>query len=304
MTHRVILDLDTGIDDAIALILAQLSEEIQVLGVTTVSGNCPVSAGVENTLRVLDALGFPVPVFRGMAHPVVRPYYRSDDPKDDDFLDLPAARSQPRPEHAVDWLISTLLASDEPITLVCLAPLTNVADAIRRAPTILSKIQELVIMGGGHAVSNMTPSSEFNIWVDAEAAKLVMACGRPIRLVTLDATHQACITRSDVDRVEKIGSQAGRLLAHLLRSYIAAYALPDQGGAPMHDPLALCAVLKPQLLGTQFVHVDVETRGELTYGRTVCDLDNLSKLAPNVSVALSADGPNFVQTMMQIVGGV
>ena len=297
MPRRIIMDIDPGYDDAIALALALLSPEIELLGLTTVRGNGPVDVCTENALRVLDLLGADIPVYQGMAHALVRPDVRGGmSLPPGSYLDLPPARSRKQPGHAVDWLIDTLLASDGDITLVPIGPLTNIALAIRRQPDILPKIRELVIMGGGHAVSNITPASEYNIWIDPEAAKLVLGCGRPIRLVTLDATTRTRFGPDEVARLRSLATPAAVMAADLLSGEIATY-----GPSAAHDALALCAIIDPSVVKTEFVYVDVETRGELTDGRTVCDIYHLTKAAPNVHVALDVDKVKYFNMLMAIL---
>src|SRR5258707_8380913 len=169
MTHRIILDVDTGTDDAVALMVAALSPEIELLGATTVNGNTLVHNCTENTLRVFDYIGkSEIPVFQGMHLPLVRQNIEQEIPATGihgDFLDLPPSRTKKQTQHAVDWLIETYMKSEGDIILVPVGPLTNIAVAIRKEPRILEKIPELVIMGGAHDHGNSTPSAEFNIWL-------------------------------------------------------------------------------------------------------------------------------------------
>ena len=177
--------------------------------------------------------------------------------------------------------------------------------AIRKEPRILPKIAEMVIMGGGHAVGNVTPSAEFNIWVDPEAARLVMQCGRPIRLLPLDATHQALVTAEDCERLRALGTPAGIAAAACIAPRIQNYdqSQPMQRpGAPVHDALAVCAIIDSTIIQTDYIHVDVETRGELTVGRTVCDFNRRSRRDPNVHVATNADEPKFIRMLTEILG--
>jgi inosine-uridine nucleoside N-ribohydrolase len=294
MPRRIIIDTDPGYDDAIAIAVALLSPELEVLGLTTVRGNGPVEVGTENALRLLDYLGAEIPVFEGMAQALVRPDIRNGiSLPAGSYLDLPPARSKKQPAHAVDWLVRTLSASDGDITLAPIGPLTNIAMAIRQAPEILPKIRELVIMGGAHAASNMTPAAEYNIWIDPEAAKLVFGCGRPIRLITLDATTQTRFTADEVARIGGLGSRAAAMAAGMLAGEIAIY-----GPTAAHDALALCAIVDPTVVTARYVHVDVETRGELTEGRTVFDLNRLGQAAPNAHVALDADKSKYLGMLM------
>lgn len=311
---RLVLDVDTGTDDAVALMVAALAPELELVGVTTVNGNCSVEIATENTLRVLDHIGAKVPVFQGAPMPLLSTLdtRRRWDIFDQglslvhgDLLELPSSHSAPQPYDATSWLIETYMESAGDITLVAVGPLTNVALAIRQEPRILEKIPELIIMGGGHLV-NSNPSAEFNIWVDPEAARIVLGCGRPIRLVTLDATHGSLVTLQDVADLRELGTPAATATAAFVERRIRGYAVtqPDNrpGAAPVHDALAVCGLIAPEILTTEFLHVDVEVRGELTAGRTVIDTHHRSGRQPNVHVALAADEEQFVALLKNILG--
>ncbi len=307
MATKIILDVDTGTDDAVALMVAALSPDIELVGATTVDGNTAVANCTENTLRVLDWIGRPeIPVHQGMAGPLARERMLQLNPTRQihgDLLDLPAAVSRPRSGHAVDWLIDTYLASDGDITLVPVGPLTNVAAAMRRAPRILERIPELVIMGGAHDHGNMTASAEFNVWADPEAARIVVNCGRPIRMIPLDATHRALVSREDCARLRALGTPAGeaaaRFVERRIEGYDATQPMHRAGAAPVHDALAVCAVIDPSVVTTQLIPVDVETGGELSVGRTVCDFRFRSRQPANVHFAMDADEPKFVRMLLE-----
>ncbi len=311
MTVKIILDVDTGTDDAVALMTAALSPDIELVGATTVNGNTGVDGTTENTLRVLEWIGMPeVPVHRGMSRPLARDQMRQLNPASrihGDLLDLPAATVQAQPGHAVDWLIDTFLASDGDITLVPVGPLTNIATAIQKEPSILAKIPEIVIMGGAHDHGNSTASAEFNIWLDPEAARIVVNCGRPIRMVPLDATHRALVSVEDAARLRSLGTPAGEAAARFvlkrIDGYDATQPMPHRAGAaPVHDALAVCAVIDPSILTTQFIPVDVETGGELTVGRTVCDFRFRGHKPANVRFAVDADEHKFNRMLLEILG--
>jgi inosine-uridine nucleoside N-ribohydrolase len=310
MPQKVILDVDTGTDDAVALMIAALSPDLELVGATTVNGNTLVQNCTENTLRVFDYIGkSEIPVFEGMQLPLVRFNTEQAIPATGihgDFLDLPPSRTKKQAQHAVDWLIETYMKSDGDIILVPVGPLTNIAAAMRKEPRILEKIPELVIMGGAHDHGNSTPSAEFNIWLDPEAARIVVNCGRPIRMIPLDATHRALVSKEDCVRLREIGAPAAIATALCTERRIAGYdqsqPMHRLGAAPVHDALAVCAIIDPTVVTTQFINVDVETSGELTDGRTVCDFRHRSKGAPNVHFATDADESKFVRMLMEILG--
>ncbi len=311
MVTKVILDVDTGTDDAVALMTAALSPDLELIGATTVNGNTAVHNCTENTLRVFDWIGLPsIPVHEGMRQPLARAQMEQRNPArriHGDLLDLPPAqRARVQPGHAVDWLIETYLASDGDITLVPVGPLTNIATAIQKAPEILEKIPEIVIMGGAHDHGNSTASAEFNIWLDPEAARIVVNCGRPIRMVPLDATHRALVSTEDAGRLRALGTPAGeaaaRFILKRIDGYDATQPMHRAGAAPVHDALAVCAIIDPSVITTHHIPVDVETWAELSVGRTVCDFRFRSGKPANVHFAMDADEPKFVAMLMDILG--
>lgn len=308
MPKRVILDVDTGTDDAVALMVAALSPDLELVGATTVVGNCPGVVCTENTLRVFEHIGVSVAVYQGMLEPMVRPDFPRGGPSviHGDYLDLPTAKTRYQQKHAVDWLIETYLESDGDITLVPVGPLGNIAMAIRRAPEILPKIPELVIMGGAHHVGNRTPSAEFNIWADPEAARVVMHCGRPIRIVPLDVTHRALISLDDCRNFRALGTPAATAAAAFVERRIEGYSkyqpMSRIDSAPVHDALAVCAVIDPSVIEVEHIYVDVETKGELTDGRTVCDFGHRSQKEANVHWATRVDADRFRSMLFDILG--
>ena len=311
MTTKIILDVDTGTDDAVALMVAALSPDIELVGATTVNGNTAVHNCTENTLRVFDWIGMPqVPVHEGMDRPMARAQMTQLNPAGrihGDLLDLPpATTASVQPGHAVDWLIDTYLASAGDITLVPVGPLTNIAMAIQKAPAMLEKIPEIVIMGGAHDHGNSTASAEFNIWLDPEAARIVVNCGRPIRMVPLDATHRALVSLDDCRTLRGLGTPGGEAAARFVEKRIEGYGATQpmhrSNAAPVHDALAVCAVIDPTIITTQFIPVDVETDAELSVGRTVCDFRFRSGRPANVSFAMDADEPKFVRMLTEILG--
>jgi inosine-uridine nucleoside N-ribohydrolase len=310
MVTRVILDVDTGTDDAVAIMTAALSPDLELVGATVVNGNTNVESCTENTLRVLQWIGTPgIPVHRGMSRPLARPQAAQPNPASrihGDLLDLPPAMTRAGTGHAVDWLIETYLDSDGDITLVPTGPLTNVATAIQKEPRILERIPEIVMMGGAHDHGNTTASAEFNVWLDPEAARIVVNCGRPIRMIALDATHRALVSREDCAALRSLGTPAGEAAARFVERRIAGYdatqPMHRRGAAPVHDALAVCAVIDPSVVSTSFIPVDVETGGELSVGRTVCDFRFRSGRPANVHFATDADGTAFVRMLLEILG--
>jgi inosine-uridine nucleoside N-ribohydrolase len=312
MPTKVILDVDTGTDDAVALMTAALSPDLELVGATTVNGNTTVDNTTENTLRVFDWIGLPqTPVHRGIDRPLARTQPQQPNPArriHGDLLDLPpASRARLQPGHAVDWLIETYLASAGDIVLCPVGPLTNIATAIRKEPRILEAIPQIVLMGGAHDHGNTTASAEFNIWLDPEAARIVVNCGRPIRMIPLDATHRALVSTGDAGRLRALGTPAGEAAARFVLRRIDAYdttqPMPHRAGAaPVHDALAVCSIIDPSIVTTEHIPVDVEVDGELTRGRTVCDFRFRSGKPANVDFAIDADESKFVAMLVEILG--
>ena len=320
--QKVILDVDTGTDDAIAMMTALLSPELEVLGVCSVNGNRGIDFTTENTLRVVEYLGLQdrVPVYRGCSLPMVStltpgrrpnvPYKGPENPEDNvhgDYIELPAATIRPQPEHAVFWLIDTLMKSDGDIILIPVGPLTNIAMALRIEPRIAQKIQRIVLMGGGYREVNITPSAEFNFWIDPEAAKIVFDSGCDITVVPLDATHAAAVSVEDAEKLRAKGTKAGRLTADIAAQRHRAYKhwqpMADVNTVPVHDALAVCAVLDERVLrDVRETWADVDISGGAADGMSIFDLDRRDKSKkPNVKVALGADKALFTEMLLKIL---
>lgn len=312
MRRKLILDVDTGTDDAIAVMLAALHPDLELLGCTTVNGNIPVRFCTENTLRVLDHIGrSEIPVFEGLARPIVRTDFPIPRRQRDhagryhpDLLPVPPTRQRKQDTGAVEFLIETYRAATDPIALVPVAPLSNIAAALALDAKFVERVPELIIMGGGHALGNVTASAEFNIWADPEAAAIVFSAGfAKITLVPLDATHQALITQEHCTQLEALGTPAGQAAAAFIGHRIAVHdahqrqAIPHS--TPVHDALAVGALTQPGLITTRRLHVAVETRGDLTVGRTVIDTHGRGTGVPNCDVALDADAAAFADLLLR-----
>jgi inosine-uridine nucleoside N-ribohydrolase len=313
MSRQIILDVDTGTDDAVAILLAALHPDLDLIGVTTVSGNVPVENTTDNTLRVLDLIDrSDIPVFPGLAHPIARrgfPGQRHFErgTKADMHglsLPLPEARTGARPTSAVEYLLETLRATTEQLTLVAVGPQSNIATAVAIDPSIKDAVGELVIMGGAHAAGNVTASAEFNIWADPEAAAMVLSAGfARLTLVTLDATHQALVTRADCAALAALGTAAGRAAADLITNRIDAYSAShgariDQT-APVHDAVCVAYLLRPEIVTTRQLHVTVDTASSATVGRTIIDTRPNATEAPNAHVAFTADARQLVDLLIE-----
>ena len=308
--RKVVLDVDTGTDDAVAIMLALRHPAIELVGITTVNGNAPVDVVLDNTLRVVDLAAARVPVHRGAERPLERSDFpvprslRPDRAVHAAPLSLPPARSCAASTLAVDFLIDTAMSAPGEVSLVTTAPLTNLALALAREPRIANAFAEVLSLGGIHAIGNVTPAADFNVWADPEAARAVLRAGlRRHLLVPLDASQQALVTRLHCAALAASGDPLAQAAARLIAARIDAYSdrddLAAQAAAPVHDAFAVAALEDRTLLRTEALHVDVETRGELTTGRTVIDVDHRGGQAPNVTVGWAGDVTRFADELVR-----
>lgn len=304
---RVILDCDTGTDDAVAVLLAALHPDLDLLGVTTVWGNHDVRHTTDNTLRVLDLVGRgDVGVHPGRNGPV-RPRITALPSGREDLvptIGLPAPTSVPGAP-AVEWLVETLRAATEPVALVPTGPLSNLAAAVAADPRIVGAVGRLVVLGGTHRQAGVTPYAERNVWCDPEAAHDVLAAGfRDVLLVTMDATFSAPLTAADVARLRALGTVAATTAADLVEQRIEWYRRDDAmaalGGAPLHDPLAVAALVAPDLLTVLRASVDVERADEATYGATRFRAETDERQGA-VGVSVRADHDGYVDLLCEVL---
>ena len=299
---EIILDCDPGHDDAIALLLALASPELELLGVTTVSGNQTLEKTTANAIRVLDHVGrAEVQVAAGADRPLLRDRHVAAEVHGETGLDgpeLPPPSRQPEPMHAIDWIAATLRERLRPVTLVPTGPLTNIALFLARYPELATRVERVVLMGGAVGEGNVTPAAEFNIWADPEAAHRVFSSGLDLTMIGLDVTHQALLMPVDVQRLRGAG-RAGKLVADLFGFY-ARYHRDRYGwaGAPVHDAVAVAHVIDGGLLTTKHLGVIVDTGPELSRGRTHTDVSGLSGWERNCSVAVGIDADAFRELLV------
>ena len=297
MAERIILDCDPGHDDAIALLLALASPEVELLGVTTVAGNQTLEKTTANALRVLDFVGRDdIPVAVGAERPLLREPFVAAYVHGETGLDgpdLPPPRRAPLEQHAVDFLAERVAGT----TLVPIGPLTNVALLLAQYPEARPK--RIVLMGGAIGLGNVIPAAEFNIWADPEAAARVFASGLEITMIGLDVTHQALLMNEDAEGLRSSG-RTGKMVAELYdffhRFHADTYGF---GGSPIHDAVAVAHVFRPDLVQTEHRHVAIECASELNRGRTVVDLWQRTEEAPNVHVGVGVDGRAFVELLLE-----
>jgi inosine-uridine nucleoside N-ribohydrolase len=300
----VLIDCDPGLDDALALLLAVASPELHVLGVTTVAGNQTVDRTTRNALQVLELAGrADIPVGAGADRPLVGELVVAADAHGESGLgeaELPVPRVSASEQHAVDFLAEHLARAREPVTLVALGPLTNVALLLRRYPDVAERLERLVLMGGAIGEGNMTASAEFNIWSDPEAASVVFEAALDVTMVGLDVTNRAVLRPEDAAALRGAG-RAGRAAAAMLEFYLGFYLEAyDHGGAPIHDALAVAHVIRPGILTTLDRRVDIEVGGGLCRGRTVVDMRRrVAGPRPNAQVAVDVDATAFRELLLE-----
>ncbi len=322
--RRIILDTEPGIDDALAILLALRSPELRIEAITTVAGNVTIEQATENARKLVALAGREdVTVARGAARPLV------NKPALAEFVhgagglggvELPAPRFAPDPRAAADLIVETVLANPGGITLVAIGPLTNLATAFTRDTGLAGAVAEVILMGGACGEGNVTPVAEFNIHTDAEAAKIVFESGAPITMLALDATRQALLRREHVARLRASGNPVARTAALLAAPYVAFGERLGLGGAALHDPLAVgLAIDRGFATEIQPMRVDVETKGEFTYGETVCNRRLLRRplidlgshfqtgepepVEPNADVPVKIDGDRFVKFLLDRLRG-
>ena len=307
MTPRpIVIDCDPGQDDALMLMLALASPELDILGITAVAGNVPLALTQRNARLICELAGRPeARVHAGCERPLARELVTAEyvhGKSGIDGIDIREPALPLQSQHAVAFLVDTLdAAAAGSITLVATGPLTNLATAFVERPAIVGKVAEIVLMGGGFREGgNTTPAAEFNIHVDPDAAHIVFECGRPITVMSLDVTHQALTTPARLRRIADIGTPVAAA-AHAMLEFYDRHDVEKYGsdGGPLHDPCTIAFLLRPELFAGKRVHVAVETRSELTMGATVVDYWGVTGKAPNATWMHSIDADGFYDLLIE-----
>ncbi|HVT53614.1 MAG TPA: nucleoside hydrolase [Dongiaceae bacterium] len=308
--RKIIFDTDPGQDDMAAILLALGSpEEIEVLGIVAVAGNVPLSHTSRNALRICELAGrSDIPVFAGSDQPMGRKLVTAEHVHGKTGLDgpdLPEPKMTLQARPGIDYLIETLRASaKDEITLVTLGPLTDIGLALTRAPEIAGKIREIVMMAGAYfEVGNITPTAEFNVYVDPKAAELVLKSGVPVTMMPLDVTHRVLVTPARMERLFKLGNRSGKALAEAL-TFSRTFDINKYGwdGAPLHDPTTIAYLLRPSLFQGREINVSIETESELTMGMTVADYWRVTQRPRNVRYMRDIDADGFFALLCERIG--
>ena len=308
--HRIIIDCDPGHDDMAAILLAAFHPGIVIEAITTVCGNASLANTTNNALRIVSAFGLDVPVYSGAVQPLLHRYdfpaaFHGPSGLDSAGVELPAATREAEPKHAVQAIIDIVDANPGEITLVVVGPMTNIALAFGLRPDLAGKVRQIVFMGGSAGEGNVTPAAEFNIWADAEAARVVFRSGAKLVMFGLNVTHQTLLRRQDVAAVR--GARPGdNAVADIMDFYCGTYyrfAGADKPGAPLHDPCAIAWLIDPTLFTVEQLPGDVIVGSDEAYGQTLIDLrpqdpahDTRNK---NVGVAMKADAERFAALVTQ-----
>lgn len=308
MTKRkIIIDTDPGQDDAVAILLALSSpEELEVLGITCVAGNVPLQLTARNARIVCELAGrSDIPVYAGCDRPMGRKLVTAEHVHGKTGLDgpnLPEPFMELRDGHAVDFLIDTLRAQAKGSVSLCpLGPLTNIATAFEKAPDIVDRVQEIVLMGGAYfEVGNITPAAEFNIYVDPQAADIVFKSGAKIVVMPLDVTHKALVTAQRNEAFRTLGTPVGIAVAQMTE-FFERFDKEKYGssGAPLHDPCVTAYLLAPALFTGRHINVEIETQSELTMGMTVADWWGVTDRPKNALFMGDVDADGFFRLLTE-----
>jgi len=300
MPRKIIIDTDPGQDDALAILLALASPELEVLGIVAVAGNIPLALTQVNIRKVCEVAGRPdIQVFAGCDKPMLRKLVTAEyihGATGLDGYDLPEPTMPLQAQNGVDFIIETLRA--EPagtVTLCTLGPLTNIGTALSRAPDIAQRVAEIVLMGGGYFEGgNVTPSAEFNIYVDPDAAEIVFTAGMKTTVLPLDVTHQVLTTKARIAAMRALGTRPGEVAAGWLE-FFERFDEEKYGtdGGPLHDPNVIAWLLKPELYKGRFCNIEIETASELTLGETVVDWWGVTDRQKNATFLREVDAEGF-----------
>ena len=304
--EKIILDVDTGHDDAIAILVAAKSDKIDLRGITVVAGNQTLPKTLKNTLDICGFANIDLPVYAGMHKPLVRNQLEVSEVHGDSGLGdipFPDTTKEAESKHAVDFIIEEALKSNGELILVPTGTLTNIAMALNLKPEIKDKIKKIVLMGGACGTGNATPSAEFNIYTDPEAAEVVFNSNVPIVMTGLDLTYQALADDKVINRIKNLNNRVANLTLKLLELYGETYReFYGFEHPPVHDPCTVAKIIDDNVFTTKKMRVDIETKSELTRGRTVCDVHNRTGREPNAEVAIDLDKDRFWDIVINNLG--
>ncbi|MCD6443026.1 MAG: nucleoside hydrolase [Thermotogae bacterium] len=303
MREKIILDCDPGHDDAVAIILAVADEKLELLGITTVVGNTSLENATNNALRILNLVGVKdLEVYPGAGRPLIRDTVLA--PRIHGYsglegAEIPEPHKKPSTKHAIDFMAEMIEKYPNEVTIVTTGPLTNFALFALKYPHLVGKIKSHVMMAGGIAFGNVTPVAEFNVFADPEAMSVVLGLDIPKVMAPLDLTHQAVVDHEIVNKIRNLGKEYLKPIADLLEFFIGAYKRYfGIDGAPLHDPCAVMYLIDRDMFEWEEMYVQVELKGELTYGQTVADIWHLGGKDPNLRVLKKIDSKRFFERLL------
>jgi purine nucleosidase len=307
--HKIIIDTDPGQDDAVAILLAFASPELEVAGITAVAGNVPLHLTERNALKICELANRPeTMVYSGAIRPLVRPLVTAEHVHGKTGLDgpaLPEPKMALQKQHAVDFIVETLMREESgTITLCPIGPLTNIALALVREPKIAPRVKEIVLMGGGcFEGGNVTPAAEFNIFVDPHAADVIFKAGIPIVMMPLDVTHKAIASPARLATFRGLGNKVGPAVAEML-GFSERFDTRKYGdqGTRLHDPCVIAYLIRPELFKGRHCNVEIEIGSELTMGMTVVDWWGVTERPKNALVMREIDHEAFFALLVERLG--
>jgi len=306
MAEKIIIDTDPGQDDAIAILLALASQELEVVGITAVAGNVPLQLTQRNARVICELAGrTDIPVFAGCDRPLTRQLVTAEHVHGKtglDGFDISDPRMPLQETHAAEFIVDTLRTQPaNSVTLCTLGPLTNIAAAFENTPDVIGRVRRIVMMGGAYfEVGNITPTAEFNIYVDPEAAEIVFGSGVGLIVMPLDMTHKALVTRPRVEAFRSLGTRVG----HAVAAWTGFFERFDKNkygweGAPLHDPTVIAYLLEPSLFAGRYINVEIETRSDLTRGMTVADWWGVTDRKANAVFMGNVDAEAFFTLLIK-----
>ena len=306
MKKKIILDCDPGHDDAVAIMMAIANDNIDVLGITCVAGNSSLENTKLNALKICSIIDKPnIPIYAGESKPLKEKLITAAHVHGNSGLDVEGSPIKIKKNyfiqdmHAVDFIIKTCHEQNNPIYLCPTGPLTNIATALTKDPTIKKNIKEIIFMGGaGLCLGNITPSSEFNIYVDPHAANIVLNSNIPLVMMGLDVTHKVNVNDRIINDIKKNNNRASKFFADLMGFYSRFHRkLYQTNESPLHDPCVIAYLLDKNIFHGKFVNVQVEENSELTRGKTVTDWLGVTNKKPNCNVIINADDKKFFELL-------
>lgn len=299
----IIMDVDTGIDDAIALYLVAGSEELELKGITVAAGNQTINKTLRNTLKIADMLRLNVPIAKGAVKPLLGEGVTAEEAHGESGLGFHVDENVNyplSPMSAVELMAHIIQNSQEKITLLPTAPLTNIATFLLAYPHLKDRIEKICLMGGGALDFNQSLAAEFNIYVDPEAAKIVFNSGIPIIMCGLDVTHKAYITKDEIERLVDNDSELSKATKQMMEfyynSYVTRYTIP---GAALHDSVAAAYLIAPQMFKGFHAYVEIDTDGKYTRGASIVDANNTLGKRPNAYVVTELDREAFIKLTIE-----